>query len=204
LLFFSGLLLLLLSAQDVAAHAEWRMWALVPQQQRAATPPQQASSAAGAGAEGAGVAARAEAGRRHRVIAIGAGLSVAIGVGLAVLLAAPFWAVFALSVVYACFIFSDSGSLPPALLVRVTPAERGAALALMAASANLAACLAVIACGLLLQLLGGAGSLMAWRVTLGAMALGSLVTACCMLVLDRSALAAQAQAGPLHRENRSS
>jgi MFS family permease len=148
------------------------------------------------------VAARAEAGRRHQVIAIAAGLSVVIGVGLAGLLAAPFWVVFALSVVYACFIFSDSGSLPPALLARVTPAELGAALALMAASANLAACLAVIACGLLLQLLGGATSLMAWRVTLGAMALGSLVTTCCMLVLDRRAKAAQA--GPLHRENRPS
>ncbi|WP_431303330.1 MFS transporter [Sediminicoccus sp. BL-A-41-H5] len=133
------------------------------------------------------VARRAEAGRRHRVIAIAAGLSVVIGMGLAVLLTAPFWMVFALSVLYACFIFSDAGSLPPALLARVSPAERGAALALLAASANLAACLAIIACGVVLQLLGGASSLIAWRITLGVMAAGSLVTACCMLALDRGA-----------------
>jgi MFS family permease len=131
------------------------------------------------------VAARAEAGRRHRVIALAAGLSVVIGIALAMLLTASFWMVFALSVVYACFIFSDAGSLPPALLARVTSAERGAALALLAASANLAACLAVITCGVLLHLLGGATSLIAWQITLGVMAAGSLVTSLCMLVLDR-------------------
>jgi MFS family permease len=133
------------------------------------------------------VARRAEAGRRHRVIAIAAGLSVVIGIGLAALLTAPFWMVFALSVLYACFIFSDAGSLPPALLARVRPDERGAALALLAASANLAACLAIITCGVVLQLLGGATSLIAWQVTLGVMAAGSLVTACCMMRLDRGA-----------------
>jgi MFS family permease len=133
------------------------------------------------------VARQAEAGRRHRVIAIAAGLSVVIGIGLATLLTAPFWMVFALSVLYACFIFSDAGSLPPALLARVRPDERGAALALLAASANLAACLAIITCGVVLQLLGGATSLIAWQITLGVMAAGSLVTACCMLALDRSA-----------------
>jgi predicted MFS family arabinose efflux permease len=133
------------------------------------------------------VARRAEAGRRHRVIAIAAGLSVVVGIGLAALLTAPFWVVFVLSVAYACFIFSDAGSLPPALLARVKPDERGAALALLAASANLAACLAIIACGVVLQLLGGATSLIAWQITLGVMAAGSLVTACCMLGLDRSA-----------------
>ncbi len=75
-------------------------------------------------------------------------------------------------------------TLPPALLARVTSAERGAALALLAASANLAACLDVITCGVLLHLLGGATSLIAWQITLGVMAAGSLVTSLCMLILD--------------------
>jgi hypothetical protein len=52
---------------------------------------------------------------------------------------------------------------------------------------NLAACLAIITCGVVLQWLCGATSLIAWQITLGVMAAGSLVTACCMLALDRSA-----------------
>jgi predicted MFS family arabinose efflux permease len=131
------------------------------------------------------VARRAEAGRRHRVISVAAGASVIAAVALASLLTAPFWIVFALSVVYACTIFADSGSLPPALLTRVAPAERGAALALMAASSNVAACLAIIACGMVLDGLGGATSRIAWQVALVVMAAGSLVTTLCMLTLDR-------------------
>ncbi len=131
------------------------------------------------------VARRAEAGRRHQVIAMAAGVSVIVAIVLAWLMTAPFWVIFVLSVVYACCIFSDSGSLPPALLARVKPAERGAALALMAASANIAACLAIITCGFVLEVLGGATSLIAWQAALMVMAAGSLVTALCMLALDR-------------------
>ncbi len=131
------------------------------------------------------VARRAEAGRRHRVIAFAAGGSVLAGAVLAGALEGPFLLIFVLSVAYVCMIFSDAGSLPPSLLARVTPAERGAALALLAASANTAACLAIIACGMVLEGMGGAGSILAWQVTIGVIAAGSAVTALAMLVLDR-------------------
>lgn len=131
------------------------------------------------------VARRAEAGRRHGVIAGAAACSVGVGIVLAALLGIGFPAVFALSVLYACVIFSDAGSLPPALLVRVMPEERGAALALLAAASNTAACLAVAACGAVLDLLGGAASPLAWQVAIVVMALGSLAVTAAMITLDR-------------------
>lgn len=137
------------------------------------------------------VARHAEAGQRHRVIALAATVSVAVGLVLACVLGTGFLAVFALSVFYACVIFSDAGSLPPALLVRVTPEERGAALALLAAAANTAACLAVATCGAVLELAGGTDSPLAWRVTIAIMAAGSLAVAVAMIALDKLDATAQ-------------
>lgn len=133
------------------------------------------------------VARQAEAGRRHRVIAAAAGTSVLVAALLSVGMTGPFLLVLGLSIAWACVIFWDAGSLPPALLARVTPAERGAALALLAAATNLAAWLAVMTAGAVLQALGGVESLAAWRVTIMVMAAGSAAAAGAMLVLDRPA-----------------
>lgn len=131
------------------------------------------------------VARRAETGRRHRVIAMAAGSSVLVGVVLAGMLEAPFLLVFVVSVAWACTIFSDAGAIPSALLALVPRAERGAALALMAACANSAAFLAIVISGVVLEMAGGAHDLLAWRVTIGVIVAGSLVGALGMLVLDR-------------------
>lgn len=133
------------------------------------------------------VARRAEAGRRHRVIAAAAFSSVLVGTALALLLEAPFLAIFGLTIAYACAIFSDAGALTPALLARVPPAERGAALALLSAAANLSACAAIVVVGVVLHLAGGAESLAAWQAAILTIAAGSAVTGLAMLALDRAA-----------------
>jgi MFS family permease len=133
------------------------------------------------------VARRAEAGRRHRVIAYAAGASVLVGAALALLLHAPFAAVFLLTVAYLCAIFADAGAMPPALLARVAPAERGAALALLSAATNSAAFLGVIVVGFVLDAAGGAFSATAWQAAILTMAAGSAVTAAAMLAIDRAA-----------------
>lgn len=132
------------------------------------------------------VARRAQAGRRHRVIAIAAGSSVLLGVVLALSLQAPFAALFLLTVAYLCAIFADAGAMVPALLARVPHEERGAALALLSAATNSAACLGVVVVGLVLQAAGGADSIAAWRVAILAIAAGSAVTAGAMLAIDRA------------------
>ncbi|WP_158292271.1 MFS transporter [Paracraurococcus ruber] len=135
------------------------------------------------------VARRAEAGRRHRVIACAASSAVVVGVVLAAAMASPLPVVLMLSIVYACAIFSDAGALTPAMLVRVAPAERGAALALVSAAGNLAAFASTIAFGLVLHLAGGAASADAWRIAILTTAAGSAVTAVAMFRLDRRAAA---------------
>jgi MFS family permease len=132
------------------------------------------------------VVRRAEAGRRHRVIALAAGSSVLVGAALALLLHAPFVAVFLLTVAYLCAIFADAGAMPPALLARVAQAERGAALALLSAATNSAAFMGVVAVGFVLHAAGGAGSATAWQAAILAMAAGSAVTAAAMLAIDRA------------------
>ncbi len=131
------------------------------------------------------VAHRAAQGQRHRVIAIAAGLSVIAGVVLALCLDMPFPVIFAVSVIYICAIFSDAGSLPPAMLARVSVSDRGAALALMSLSANGAAWAGVTICGFLLEFSGGRGTIFAWQVAILAMAAGSLMTVIGMLILER-------------------
>ena len=133
------------------------------------------------------VAHRANTGRRHQVIAAAAGASVVAGAVLAVSIGMPFLIVFVLSIAYVCAIFSDAGSLPPALLARVSQADRGAALALMALSANSAAWAGVTICGVVLEVAGGKASIIAWQITIGVIAAGSLITSIAMLVLDRQA-----------------
>ncbi len=131
------------------------------------------------------VARRAEAGRRHRVIAGAAASAVLVGALLAAALAAPWPVIFLLSVAYACAIFSDAGALTPAMLVRVPVTERGAALALISAASNLAAFASTIMFGLILHAAGGAGSMNAWRLAILAITAGSVLTAGTMLLLDR-------------------
>jgi predicted MFS family arabinose efflux permease len=132
------------------------------------------------------VVRRAEAGRRHRVIALAAGSSVLVGAVLALMLHAPFVAVFLMTVAYLCAIFADAGAMPPALLARVAQADRGAALALLSAATNSAAFMGVVAVGFVLHAAGGAGSATAWQAAILAMAAGSAVTAAAMLAIDRA------------------
>ncbi|RVT96171.1 MFS transporter [Rhodovarius crocodyli] len=131
------------------------------------------------------VARRAEAGRRHRVIALASGSSAILGLILALTMEGPFLFVFILSAVYVCAIFSDAGSLTPAILVRVPVAERGAALALQSTAGNLAAFLATIVAGLVLNAGGGVSEPGAWRLAMLSILAGSAVTSLLMLILDR-------------------
>ena len=132
------------------------------------------------------VARRAEAGRRHLVIALAAGSSVVLGVVLALLLQMPFVVVFLLTVAYLCAIFADAGAVPPALLARGTPAERGAALALLSAATNAAAFLGVVVVGLVLHAAGGADTIGGWRAAILAIAAGSVVASAAMLAIHRA------------------
>jgi MFS family permease len=139
------------------------------------------------------VARRAEAGRRYRVIALAAATSVVVSAVLAGALTAPFPLIFALSVIYLCAIFWDSGALTPAVLTKVPREDRGAALALQSAASNLGAFTSTIVFGLVLHATGGAESTHAWRMAILGLAAGSAVTALAMLVLDRrGAVAARA------------
>lgn len=131
------------------------------------------------------VARRAEAGRRYRVIALAAASSVVVSAVLAGLLTAPFPLIFAVSVLYLCTIFCDSGALTPAVLAKVPNADRGAALALQSAASNLGAFTSTIVFGLLLHAAGGAGSTGAWQLAVLGLGAGSAVAALAMLALDR-------------------
>jgi hypothetical protein len=120
------------------------------------------------------------------VIALAAGSSVLVGAVLALMLHAPFVAVFLLTVAYLCAIFADAGAMPPALLAQVPQADRGAALALLSAATNSAAFLGVVVVGFVLHAAGGAGSATAWQAAIVAMAAGSAVTTAAMLAIDRA------------------
>jgi predicted MFS family arabinose efflux permease len=131
------------------------------------------------------VAKLAESGQRYRVIACVGLVSVVTGLLLASMIHLSFWLVFVMSVLYICAIFADAGSLTPAMLVRVEPEERGAALALLAMAASTAACVVILLSGLVIEALGGLQSVLAWQGLIVPFAFGSAVTAFAMWRLGR-------------------
>ncbi len=142
----------------------------------------------------AGVAA-ANASRGFAIITVAAASALLAGGLLVSIVDGPFPIVFALTVLYLCAIFADAGAIPPAMLT-YTPAEvRGAALAVLSAASNLAAFAGTAACGFVLSIMGGTGSVNAWRAAVLSMMAGALIAIAGFWALAHKARRASLSAG---------
>lgn len=130
------------------------------------------------------VARRARGGNRARIVA-----GVAVASGLFALLPplfadySPLFGV-AITTLYMCFIFADSGTLPAALLDEIPASSRGLGLAAAATVANAAAFLGTAAAGAVINHAGGTGSSIAWLTAFITMGAGSIIGGITVLLCD--------------------
>lgn len=111
----------------------------------------------------------------YRIVAGAAASSLVVGAALLFAMDGPFVVVFCLSALYLCAVFADAGAIPAAMLTSTPPEARGAALAVLSASGNVAAFAGTAACGVVVGLFGGTGVVDAWRAGVLAMMVGAVI-----------------------------
>lgn len=132
----------------------------------------------------------------YRIVAGAAASSLIVGASLLMAMDGPFVVVFCLSVLYLCAVFADAGAIPAAMLTNTPPEARGAALAVLSATGNVAAFAGTTACGVVVGLFGGTGVVDAWRAGLLSIMVGATIAVGAFWRLSQRAARSGAPAAP--------